>query len=360
MAKPKKNFEKDASEEGHDGQQGRARRRAVDGEKARQDAEEQARRKRPKKTVKKAVKKTVKKTAKKDVRRRQEGKKPRKPPRNRQRKRPKQEPKSRRRRSRADKTTSPKPRRLPSPQDGPSQAWKAAAVVAPAPASIDTNRFYITTAIAYPNGVPHIGHAYEAIATDALARFQRLDGNDVFFLTGTDEHGQKMQQTAEPKACRRWSSRPQRARFKEMDDAQRFVRPLHPHHRGAASALQPGNLDADGRTMATSISTAMPAGIRCATKPITPRMKPIFGEDNVRRGPQGTPVEWVEEKSYFFKLSAYQDKLLDAVRRRSRTSSVRTRARTRSPASSKAACRTCRFRGPPSTGASRCPATPSM
>jgi DNA polymerase III delta' subunit len=56
--------------------------------------------------------------------------------------------------------------------------------------------FYVTTAIAYPNGEPHIGHAYEMIATDAIARFQRLDGKDVFFLTGTDEHGIKMQQTA--------------------------------------------------------------------------------------------------------------------------------------------------------------------
>src|ERR1700751_5223631 len=57
-------------------------------------------------------------------------------------------------------------------------------------------RYYIATAIAYPNGPPHIGHAYEAIATDAIARFKRLDGYDVYFLTGTDEHGQKMQQTA--------------------------------------------------------------------------------------------------------------------------------------------------------------------
>src|SRR3954451_10269315 len=56
--------------------------------------------------------------------------------------------------------------------------------------------FYITTAIAYPNGAPHIGHAYEAIATDAIARFMRLDGYDVYFLTGTDEHGLKIQQTA--------------------------------------------------------------------------------------------------------------------------------------------------------------------
>src|SRR5690606_14737201 len=56
--------------------------------------------------------------------------------------------------------------------------------------------YYITTAISYPNGAPHIGHAYEAIATDAIARFKRLDGFNVFFLTGTDEHGQKMLQTA--------------------------------------------------------------------------------------------------------------------------------------------------------------------
>src|SRR5262249_22253053 len=59
------------------------------------------------------------------------------------------------------------------------------------------NIFYVTTAIAYPNGQPHIGHAYEAIATDAIARFERLDGKDVFFLTGTDEHGLKMIQTAD-------------------------------------------------------------------------------------------------------------------------------------------------------------------
>ena len=58
-------------------------------------------------------------------------------------------------------------------------------------------KFYITTPIFYPNGNPHIGHAYNAIATDAMARFQRANGKDVFFLSGTDEHGLKMQQTAE-------------------------------------------------------------------------------------------------------------------------------------------------------------------
>src|SRR5258708_40109792 len=60
----------------------------------------------------------------------------------------------------------------------------------------DKPRYYVTTAIAYPNGAPHIGYAYEVMATDAIARFMRLDGYDVFFLTGTDEHGIKMLQTA--------------------------------------------------------------------------------------------------------------------------------------------------------------------
>ena len=81
-------------------------------------------------------------------------------------------------------------------------------------------KFYITTAISYPNGPPHIGHAYEAIATDAIARFERLDGKDVFFLTGTDEHGLKMKQTAvkeglTPRALADRNS----ARFRAMDEA---------------------------------------------------------------------------------------------------------------------------------------------
>src|SRR6266436_9737716 len=77
--------------------------------------------------------------------------------------------------------------------------------------------YYITTAIAYPNGLPHIGHAYEAIATDALARFARLDGKDIFFLTGTDEHGLKMAQTAELENLTTLAVATRNAlRFKEM------------------------------------------------------------------------------------------------------------------------------------------------
>jgi methionyl-tRNA synthetase len=80
-----------------------------------------------------------------------------------------------------------------------------------------SKNFFITTAISYPNGAPHIGHAYEAIATDAIARFERLDGKSVFFLTGTDEHGLKMKQTATklgitPRALADQNS----ARFREM------------------------------------------------------------------------------------------------------------------------------------------------
>src|SRR5258707_15464275 len=79
--------------------------------------------------------------------------------------------------------------------------------------------FYITTAIAYPNGVPHIGHAYEAIATGTLARFARLDGKDVFFLTGTDDHGLKMVQTAEAEGLPTLEVAPRNAaRFKEVDE----------------------------------------------------------------------------------------------------------------------------------------------
>ena len=87
----------------------------------------------------------------------------------------------------AVKTAKPKTAK---PTTAPKPAPPAAASAGGKP------RYYVTTAIAYPNGVPHIGHAYEAIATDAIARFMRLDGYDVYFLTGTDEHGIKMLQTA--------------------------------------------------------------------------------------------------------------------------------------------------------------------
>jgi methionyl-tRNA synthetase len=193
----------------------------------------------------------------------------------------------------------------------PSKPAKKAAVATVAPASIDTNRFYITTAIAYPNGVPHIGHAYEAIATDALARFQRLDGKDVFFLTGTDEHGQKMAQTAEAENLPTLEVATRNAqRFKDMDERlnvsfDRFIRTTEEqHHRSSQEIWQ--RMAANGDIYLDSYA----GWYSVRDEAYYAEEETVVGEDNVRRGPQGTAVEWVEEKSYFFKLSAYQDRLL--------------------------------------------------
>jgi len=174
-----------------------------------------------------------------------------------------------------------------------------------------SEKFYITTAISYPNGKPHIGHAYEMIATDALARFQRLDGKDVYFLTGTDEHGIKMLQTARKEGLtpRELADR-NSAEFRAMAEAlgisnDDFIRTTEPRHYEASQAIW--------KAMAASgdIYKGGYAGWYSV------RDEAYYGEeetevrpDNVRYGPQGTPVEWVEEESYFFRLSAYQDRLI--------------------------------------------------
>ncbi|OEC99060.1 MULTISPECIES: methionine--tRNA ligase [unclassified Rhizobium] len=171
--------------------------------------------------------------------------------------------------------------------------------------------FYITTAIAYPNGKPHIGHAYELIATDALARFQRLDGRDVFFLTGTDEHGQKMQQTARAEGMD-----PQQLANRNSDEFQAmgkllnasnddFIRTTQPRHHETSQNIW--NLMAD----AGDIYKDSYAGwYSVRDEAYYQENETELRADGVRYGPQGTPVEWVEEASYFFKLSEYQDRLL--------------------------------------------------
>jgi len=188
---------------------------------------------------------------------------------------------------------------------------KAALSVAKPSSPVARNSFYITTAISYPNGAPHIGHAYEAIATDALARFQRLDGKDVFFLTGTDEHGLKMIQTAqrENMTPAELAAR-NAAQFREMDERlnisfDRFIRTSEEQHHRSVQEIwkrMAANDDIYIDTYAGWYSVRDEAYYA--------EDETVVGEDNVRRGPQGTPVEWVEEKSYFFKLSAYQDRLL--------------------------------------------------
>ncbi len=171
--------------------------------------------------------------------------------------------------------------------------------------------YFITTAIAYPNGAPHIGHAYEAIATDALARFQRLDGKDVFFLTGTDEHGLKMIQTAQAEKMTPLDLATRNAgRFKTMDEAldisfDRFIRTSEKQHHASSQEIwrrmaKAGDIYLDSYAGWYSVRD----------EAYYAEDETLVGEDGVRRGPQGTPVEWVEEESYFFRLSAYQDRLL--------------------------------------------------
>ena len=176
--------------------------------------------------------------------------------------------------------------------------------------------FYITTAISYPNGAPHIGHAYELIASDALARFKRLDGYDVRFLTGTDEHGQKMIKTArdEGVAVADLADR-NAAEFRRMTQALQasnddFIRTTEERHHTACRAIWSAMAanESDGRPDIYKDSYAGWYSVR--DEAYYGEEETTVREDGSRVGPQGTPVEWIEEESYFFRLSAYQDRLL--------------------------------------------------
>ena len=175
--------------------------------------------------------------------------------------------------------------------------------------------YYVTTAITYPNGDPHIGHAYEYIATDAIARFHRLDGRDVRYLTGTDEHGLKMAETAAAEGlptaqlARRNSDVFQRLQERLNISFDRFIRTTDADHLKASTAIWQKMADAgdiyldsyagwysvrDERFFTegeTRPADADPAGSRVAVE-------------------TGAPVTWTEEQTYFFRLSAYTDRLL--------------------------------------------------
>lgn len=177
---------------------------------------------------------------------------------------------------------------------------------------MSTERFYITTPIFYPNGVPHIGHAYTAIATDVLARFQRLDGKDVFFLSGTDEHGQKMQQTAEqegitPIALADKNSAVFRDMLERLDCSNDdFIRTTEERHKASVQELWK-RMEANG-----DIYLGKYGGwYSVRQEAYFDEGETTLGEDGIRREPLGSPVEWVEEESYYFRLSAYGDKLLE-------------------------------------------------
>ena len=172
-------------------------------------------------------------------------------------------------------------------------------------------RFYITTAISYPNGVPHIGHAYEAIATDAIARFERCDGKSVLFLTGTDEHGLKMKQTAvkEGLSPRELADR-NSARFREMARAldlsnDDFIRTTEARHYAACQELW-RRMEAAGDIYLKKYGGWYSVRDETYYKE---------SETEVRDGqryatPTGTEVAWQEEETFFFRLSRYQDPLL--------------------------------------------------
>jgi methionyl-tRNA synthetase len=173
-------------------------------------------------------------------------------------------------------------------------------------------RFYITTAIAYPNGAPHVGYAYEIIATDAIARFKALDGYDVYFLTGTDEHGVKMAQAAKAEGMKVEDfAKRNSGRFRDLAKALNlanddFIRTTEPRHHKASQAIWKKML-AKGDIYLGTYS----GWYSVRDEAYYDEGELSTGPDGKKLSPQGTPVEWVEEGSYFFRLSAYQQKLLD-------------------------------------------------
>ena len=173
--------------------------------------------------------------------------------------------------------------------------------------------YYITTAIAYPNGAPHIGHAYEYISADALARFKRLDGFDVRFLTGTDVHGQKMQQTAQAEGiptaelADRNSDRFQALQERLGSSFDRFIRTSDEDHKRASQELwrrmtERGDIYLDKYSGWYDVRDEM----------FYAEADTVVNENGERvAADNGHVLTWTEEETYFFRLSAYQDKLLE-------------------------------------------------
>jgi methionyl-tRNA synthetase len=172
--------------------------------------------------------------------------------------------------------------------------------------------FYITTAISYPNGPPHIGHAYEAIAADAIARFQRSQGRDVRFQTGTDEHGLKMAQAArddgvEPRGFANKMSR----LFQQMCDTlnvsyDRFILTSQPDHYRASQAIWQAMEERGDLYLGR-----YEGWYSVRDEAYYDDSELVEGEGGEKLSPQATPVEWTVEESWFFRLSKYQQPLLD-------------------------------------------------
>jgi methionyl-tRNA synthetase len=174
-----------------------------------------------------------------------------------------------------------------------------------------SRKFYITTPIYYVNGAPHLGHAYTSTAADVLARFKRLDGFEVFFLTGTDEHGQKVESAAraagvDPQAFTDSVA----ADFQDMSRRMNisnddFIRTTEARHKVACQALWEKLVDAG------AIYLGSYEGFYAVRdEAFYDESELVTAADGSKRSPFGAPVEWVVEPSYFFKLSAFQDRLL--------------------------------------------------
>jgi len=173
---------------------------------------------------------------------------------------------------------------------------------------------YITTAISYPNGPPHIGHAYEAIAADAIARHKRSCGYEVFFLTGTDEHGLKMAQAARDRGVEPARLADEMSGlFRAMADRfhisyDRFIRTTEPEHHRASQAIWKSMKERGDIYLGR-----YEGWYSVRDEAFYDEKELLEGERGERLSPQGTAVEWTAEESWFFRLSAYQQPLIDHI-----------------------------------------------
>ncbi|HEX8057401.1 MAG TPA: methionine--tRNA ligase [Novosphingobium sp.] len=171
--------------------------------------------------------------------------------------------------------------------------------------------YYLTTAISYPNGKPHIGHAYEAIAADVMARYKRLQGFDVRFQTGTDEHGLKMAQKARDLGTTPAALADEMSQyFIDMCDKLNvsydvFLRTSEPRHHLASQELW-RRMEAAGDLYLDRYE----GWYSVRDEAYYDESELVEGEGGDKLSPQGTPVEWTVEESWFFRLSKYAEPLL--------------------------------------------------